>query len=87
MAHTGLIDALAARGAQLLAEAGQRRLAVTPSERRKYDKWSATVQVEGPQRDGYLSVWSSGELDCQVFRDPEFLILNEHRFVQRGGSV
>lgn len=36
--------------------------------RASYDKWCGTVEVEAPQRVGQLSVWSSGEMDCQVLR-------------------
>jgi hypothetical protein len=45
------------------------------------------VEIESPQRVGYLSVWSSGELDCQVLRAGDFLVLNEHRLVQSTGEL
>jgi hypothetical protein len=51
-------------------------------DERKYDKWCGTVEVEAPQRVGYLSVWSSGEMDCQVLRGADFYVLNEHRLVR-----
>jgi hypothetical protein len=52
------------------------------------DKWCETVEIEGAQRAGYLSLWSSGELDCQVLRKPtEFLVLNEHRVARSESDV
>jgi hypothetical protein len=57
-------------------------LSITARDSRDFGKWSATVEIEATQRDGYLAVWSSGELDTQVLRDPEFLVLNEHRLVE-----
>lgn len=62
--------------------AGRAELSVASRDSRDYDKWSATVEIEAAQRDGYLPVWSSGELDTQVLREPEFLVLNEHRLVE-----
>lgn len=55
---------------------------LTAKDNRAYGKRCGTVEIESLQRVGYLSVWSSGELDCQVLRPEQVLVLNEHRFVQ-----
>ncbi len=65
----------------------ERGFAVTAKDSREHDKWCGTVELEAAQRAGYLSVWSSGELDCQVLRTADFLVLNEHRLVQSDAEL
>lgn len=49
---------------------------------------SATVEGSTPQRLGYLTLWASGELECQVVRcADDLLVLNEHRIVSDSASV
>jgi hypothetical protein len=51
-------------------------------------KGSATVEGATQQRLGYLTLWASGELDCQVVRRADdLLVLNEHRVVADRAGV
>jgi hypothetical protein len=60
----------------------QQRWVVVAKDERTHGKWCGTIEIEGPQRVGYLSVWSSGEMDCQVLRGADIYVLNEHRLVR-----
>jgi hypothetical protein len=82
MAFPELLDALADWTVHHRPSLEQRGFGLTAKDSREYGKWAGTVEIEASQRVGYLSVWSSGELDCQVFRAKDFLVLNEHRFVR-----
>ncbi len=87
MGFPELLDALGAwieRGRAGLEGLG---LEVIARDQRDYDKWCGTVEVAASQRVGYLSVWSSGELDCQVVRAQDFYVLNEHRLVQSAAQL
>ena len=45
--------------------------------------WAAWIEAESSQRIGVLTLWESGELDFQVLRRPDdLLVLNEHRLVR-----
>jgi hypothetical protein len=46
----------------------QQRRVVVAKDEGTYDKWCGTLEIEAAQRVGYLSVWSSGEMNCQVLR-------------------
>ena len=82
MAFPELLDALAEWADERRAGLDQRGIRLAAKDNREYGKWCGTVEIEAPQRVGYLSVWSSGELDCQVVRAEDFLVLNEHRLVR-----
>lgn len=44
--------------------------------------WAAWVEGESSQRLGSLTLWESGELDIQVLRRADdLLLLNEHRLI------
>jgi hypothetical protein len=67
--------------------------ASTPTEldfsfREDPTKGAVTVEGSTTQRLGYLTLWGSGELDCQVVRRADdLLVLNEHRVVADGAEV
>jgi hypothetical protein len=82
MGFPELLDVLAAWVEQQRPRLEQQRWAVVAKDERTFDKWCGTVEIEAAQRVGYLSVWSSGEMDCQVLRGPDFYVLNEHRLVR-----
>jgi hypothetical protein len=43
----------------------------------------ASIEAEGEQRLGFLTIWPSGELDTQVLRRAdEFAVLNDHRRIK-----
>lgn len=49
---------------------------------------AATVEGATAQRLGYLTLWTSGQLDCQVVRRADdLLVLNEHRVVSDTAGV
>jgi hypothetical protein len=87
MGFPELLDVLAAWVDRQRPRLEERRWAVVAKDERTYDKWCATVEIEAPQRVGYLSVWSSGEMDCQVLRGPEFYVLTEHRLVRSAAEL
>jgi hypothetical protein len=82
MGFPELLDVLAAWVGRQRPRLENRRWTVVAKDERTYDKWCGTVEIEAPQRVGYLSVWSSGEMDCQVLRDLDFLVLNERRLIR-----
>ena len=82
-----LLDVLAAWVERQRPRLEQQRWVVVAKDERTHDKWCGTVEIEAPQRAGYLSVWSSGELDCQVLRGADFYVLNEHRLVRSGQEL
>jgi hypothetical protein len=87
MGFPELLDALATWVMRRRAGFEERGLQVVAKDERRYDKWCGTVEIQASQRFGYLSVWSSGELDCQVFRPADFLVLNEHRLVRSSAEL
>jgi hypothetical protein len=82
-----LLDVLAAWVERQRPRLEQQRWVVVAKDERTCDKWCGTVEIEAPQRVGYLSVWSSGEMDCQVLRGADFYVLNEHRLVRSGQEL
>jgi len=82
MGFRELLDVLAMWVARQRPRLEQRRWVVVAKDERTHDKWCGTVEIEAPQRVGYLSVWSSGEMDCQVLRGADFYVLNEHRLLR-----
>jgi hypothetical protein len=45
--------------------------------------WAAWIEGESSQRLGSLTLWESGELDMQVLRRADdLLVLNEHRLIR-----
>jgi hypothetical protein len=82
-----LLDVLAAWVERERPHLEHRRWVLAANDERLHDKWSSTIQIEAGQRVGYLSVWSSGELDCQVLRGEEFYVLNEHRLVRSADEL
>jgi hypothetical protein len=82
MGFPELLDVLAAWVERERPRPEQQQWVVVANDQRTYDKWCGTVEVEAPQRMGYVSVWSSGEMDCQVLRSAHFYVLNEHRLVR-----
>jgi hypothetical protein len=87
MGFPELLDALASWVGQRRAPLERRSLGVVTREHRDADKWCGTVEITASQRLGYLTVWSSGELDCQVIRGQDFYVLNEHRLIQSRGEL
>ncbi len=85
--HPELLDVLAAWVERERPHLEQQRWVVAAKDERLHGKWCGTVEIEAGQRVGYLSVWSSGELDCQVLRGAEFYVLNEHRLVRSAGEL
>lgn len=53
MAYPELLDALAAWAHRQRPRLEQQRWTVVAKDKRTYDKWCGTVEIEGPQRIGY----------------------------------
>lgn len=50
--------------------------------------WAAWIEGESSQRLGSLTLWESGELDMQVLRRADdLLVLNEHRLVRDAAEL
>jgi hypothetical protein len=82
MGFRELLDVLARWVERQRPRLEQQGWVVVTKDERRHDKWCGTVEIEAPQRVGYLSVWSSGETDCQVLRGADLYVLNEHRLVR-----
>jgi hypothetical protein len=87
MGFPHLLDVLAAWVEQRRSALERQRWVVVAKDEREYAKWCGTIELQGPQREGYLSVWSSGEMDCQVLRAADFYVLNEHRLVRAADEL
>lgn len=87
MGFPELLDVLAAWVERQRPRLEPQRWVLVAKDERTYNKWCGTVEVEASQRVGYLSVWSSGEMDCQVLRGADFYVLNEHRLVRSANEL
>jgi hypothetical protein len=78
-----LLEPWAREHERTFSEAG-----LTLSHRESEHGGSATVEAMGSQRGGYLTLWDSGEMDFQVLRRADdLLVLNEHRLVRTPDEV